>query len=394
MIDSVTRARSYTDDVEWSGEDASRTEPDFLCRCVESAIKAGATHGQHPGHGGLRLPRGVRRPDPRCSGTACPNIDKAVISVHCHNDLGPRGRQLAGGGRGRGAADRMHDQRHRRAGRQLLAGGGRDGDADARRPPALRNRVDTEDITQASRLVSAITGFQVQPNKAIVGANAFAHESGIHQDGMLKHAGTYEIMTAGGSSASSARPSSWASIPAATPSRRSWRSWASSSATTRSTTPSAASRTSPTRRRRSSTRTSWRWSTTASRPRPSASASSRCTSSRRLARPARRPSSSSRSTARRGAPSARATARSTPPSTPSSAIFPHAARLQLFQVDAVTAGTDAQAEVTVRLEEDGKTVNGQARRYRHACRLGARLLSALNKLLTKREKTAPAALSA
>ena len=131
MIDSVTRARRYTDDVEWSGMDASRTEPDFLFRCIESAIKAGATTINIPDTVGYAYPeefadliREIRN--------NVPNIDQAVISVHCHNDLGLAVANSLARGRGRCAADRVHHQRHRRAGRQLRARRGGDGDEGAR----------------------------------------------------------------------------------------------------------------------------------------------------------------------------------------------------------------------------------------------------------------------
>ena len=126
-----------------------------------------------------------------------PNADKAIFSVHCHNDLGLADGQLAGRGAQRGAPGGVHHQRPGRARRQRRAGGDRHGGAHPPGPlrPATP-RIDTTQIVHCSRLVSGITGFPVQPNKAIVGANAFAHESGIHQDGVLKNRETYEIMRA------------------------------------------------------------------------------------------------------------------------------------------------------------------------------------------------------
>src|SRR5919199_4094260 len=194
VIESVTRARRYTDNVEWSGMDASRTEPDFLFRCIESAIKAGATTVNIPDTVGYAYPeefadliREIRN--------NVPNIDKAVISVHCHNDLGLA---VANSLRAIEAGARQIEC-------TINGIGERAGNCSleevvmAMRVRADRlpydSRIVSQDIMKASRLVSAITGFQVQPNKAIVGANAFAHESGIHQDGMIKDASTYEIMT-------------------------------------------------------------------------------------------------------------------------------------------------------------------------------------------------------
>ncbi|MBL8629279.1 MAG: 2-isopropylmalate synthase [Rhodospirillaceae bacterium] len=194
IIDSVTRARTHTDDVEWSAEDGSRTEHDFLCRCVESAIKAGARTINIPDTVGYTVP------DEYAALIAMlfnrvPNIDKAIISVHCHNDLGLAvANSLAAVKAGARQVECTINGLGERAGNAAME----------EIVMALRTRQDnmpfktdinTELITRASHMVSTITGFPVQPNKAIVGANAFAHESGIHQDGVLKNAQTYEIMT-------------------------------------------------------------------------------------------------------------------------------------------------------------------------------------------------------
>ena len=194
VIDSVGYARRFTDDVEWSCEDGSRTEHDFLCRCVEAAIDAGA--------GTINIPDtvGYAVPDEFAAiiemlFNRVPNIDKAIISVHCHNDLGLAvANSLAAVRMGARQVECTINGLGERAGNAAME----------EIVMALKTRPDrgpyfttikSESIMRASRLVSAVTGFVVQPNKAIVGANAFAHESGIHQDGMLKHAGTYEIMT-------------------------------------------------------------------------------------------------------------------------------------------------------------------------------------------------------
>ncbi len=191
--DSVRRARRWTDDVEWSGEDASRSDRDFLCRCIETAIAAGATTVNIPDTVGYAHPeefadliRYIR--------DHVPNIDRAVISVHCHNDLGLAVanslRAIEAGAR---QVECTVNGIGERAGNAAL-----EEIVMAIRTRAdllpFRTNIDTTKIMAASRLVSAVTGFTVQPNKAIVGANAFAHESGIHQDGVLKHAQTYEIM--------------------------------------------------------------------------------------------------------------------------------------------------------------------------------------------------------
>jgi hypothetical protein len=187
-------ARRFTDDVEWSCEDGSRSDHDFLCRCVEAAITSGATTINIPDTVGYAGPGGVRG--------AHHHAAQPRAQHRQGDDFGPLsqrpgvgGRQLVGGGQGGRSADRVHRQRHRRAGRQRGDGRNRDGAETRHDRMPYTTGVRTENIIRASRLVSAITGMVVQPNKAIIGANAFAHESGIHQDGFLKHAATYEIMT-------------------------------------------------------------------------------------------------------------------------------------------------------------------------------------------------------
>ena len=194
VVDSVAYARNKVDDVEWSPEDGSRTEHDFLCRCVEAAIKAGATTINIPDTVGYAIPEEFGSLIKMIKNRV-PNIDKAIISVHCHNDLGLAvANSLASLKEGARQIECTINGIGERAGNTSLE----------EVVMAIKTRKDllpystninTEVITRSSRLLSAITGFSVQPNKAIVGANAFAHESGIHQDGMLKHAGTYEIMT-------------------------------------------------------------------------------------------------------------------------------------------------------------------------------------------------------
>jgi len=194
VIDSVSYARNKVDDVEWSPEDGSRTEHDFLCRCIEAAIKAGATTINIPDTVGYAIPEEFGSLIKMIKNRV-PNIDKAIISVHCHNDLGLAvANSLSSLKEGARQIECTINGIGERAGNTSLE----------EVVMAIKTRKDllpystninTEVITRSSRLLSAITGFSVQPNKAIVGANAFAHESGIHQDGMLKHAGTYEIMT-------------------------------------------------------------------------------------------------------------------------------------------------------------------------------------------------------
>src|SRR6201998_2439566 len=193
VIAQVTRARGHTDDVEWSSEDGTRTEHDFLCRCVEAAIKAGATTINIPDTVGYSVPeeyfaliKMVRE--------RVPNSDQARFSVHCHDDLGMAVANSLGGVRaGARQIECTINGIGERAGNASLE--------EAVMAMRVRNdvmpywtAVDATMLTRASKLVSAATSFPVQYNKAIVGRNAFAHESGIHQDGMLKHTQTYEIM--------------------------------------------------------------------------------------------------------------------------------------------------------------------------------------------------------
>ena len=194
IIDSVSYARNLCEDVEWSPEDGSRSEPDFLCRCVESAIRAGASTINIPDTVGYAIPSEFAGLIAMLMNRV-PNIDKARISVHCHNDLGLGvANSLAAVGAGARQIECTINGLGERAGNAALE----------EVVMAIRTRHDllphrtgikSEMLSRASRLVSAVTNFPVQYNKAIVGRNAFAHESGIHQDGVLKNTETYEIMT-------------------------------------------------------------------------------------------------------------------------------------------------------------------------------------------------------
>jgi len=193
-VKAVTLARSLCDDVEFSAEDATRSDIDFLCRVVEAVIDAGATTVNIPDTVGYAIPDefGALIATIR---SRVPNIDKAVISVHCHNDLGLAvANSLAAVRNGAGQVECTINGLGERAGNAALE----------EIVMALRTRgdsfnmttnVNTKEIVRSSRLVSDMSGIQVQPNKAIVGANAFAHESGIHQHGMLANKRTYEIMS-------------------------------------------------------------------------------------------------------------------------------------------------------------------------------------------------------
>lgn len=192
-IEGVRRAASLCDDVEFSPEDAARTEPDFLCSVVEAVIDAGATTVNIPDTVGYTTP-GEFYERIKMLVDRVPNIDKAVISVHCHDDLGLAvANSLAGVQAGAGQIECTINGIGERAGNcsleeVVMAMRTRNDYYD------FETRINTARLVPASRLVSNTTGMSVQRNKAIVGRNAFAHESGIHQDGMLKERSTYEIM--------------------------------------------------------------------------------------------------------------------------------------------------------------------------------------------------------
>ncbi|SIQ56592.1 MULTISPECIES: 2-isopropylmalate synthase [Acidiphilium] len=191
---SVALARDFTDDVEWSAEDGSRTEPDFLCRCVEAAIKAGATTINIPDTVGYSVPEDIARIFTMLR-TRVPGADGVIFSTHNHNDLGLAvANTLAAVGAGARQIECTINGIGERAGNAALEEVVM---AIRTRHDAVpfNNGIDSPKILRTSKLLAAITGFDVQPNKAIVGRNAFAHESGIHQDGVLKNAATYEIMT-------------------------------------------------------------------------------------------------------------------------------------------------------------------------------------------------------
>lgn len=194
-VKAVRMARKFTDNIEFSPEDAGRSEPDFLCRVIEAVIDEGATT--------INIPDTVGYNVPHQFGTLIkeliervPNSDKAIFSVHCHNDLGLAvGNSLSAVLNGARQVECTINGLGERAGNASLE----------EIVMAVRtrqdvfpcdSRLDSTQIMNCSKLVAGITGFNVQPNKAIVGANAFAHESGIHQDGVLKSRETYEIMRA------------------------------------------------------------------------------------------------------------------------------------------------------------------------------------------------------
>lgn len=391
VIDSVTFARQFTDDVEWSCEDGSRTEHDFMCRTVEAAIKAGASTINIPDTVGYALPDEFGAIIAMLFNRV-PNIDKAIISVHCHNDLGLAvANSLAAVKAGARQVECTINGLGERAGNAALE----------EIVMALRTRQNTmpyttnlvtEHITKASRLVSTITGFVVQPNKAIVGANAFAHESGIHQDGMLKNAQTYEIMTPESVGLSKSNL-----VLGKHSGRHAFREKLKELGYDLgdNAIQIAFKRFKDLADMKKEifdgdlialvddevVRTNDRL---------------RLVSMEILCGTVHRPPKASLDLEVDGVVHSCSATGDGPVDAAFNCVkelFPHRARLQLYQVHAVTHGTDAQAEVTVRLGEDGKTVNGQGADTDTMVASVKAYLNALNKLLVKREKTEPVAVS-
>jgi 2-isopropylmalate synthase len=192
-VEAVKYARSFTENVEFSAEDGSRSDPDFLCQIFQAAVEAGATT--------INLPDTVGYAMPEEFGALVsyvlkntPDLHKVILSVHCHNDLGlATANSLAGLRAGARQVEVTINGIGERAGNTsleevVMALYTR------KEQVGLTTHINTKEIHPASRLTSMITGITVQPNKAVVGANAFAHEAGIHQDGVLKNRMTYEIM--------------------------------------------------------------------------------------------------------------------------------------------------------------------------------------------------------
>lgn len=390
VVDSVTLARSFTDDVEWSCEDGTRSEHDFLCQCVEKAINAGATTVNIPDTVGYSVPEEFAGLIAMLFNRV-PNIDKAIISTHCHNDLGLAvANSLAGVANGARQVECTINGLGERAGNAALE----------EIVMGLRTRYDlmpfhtnikTEHITRASRLVSTITGFPVQPNKAIVGANAFAHESGIHQDGMLKSAQTYEIMTPESIGLSESKL-----VMGKHSGRHAFRK-------------KLAELGSPLEGEELED-AFHRFKDLADKKKDVydedllalVDAEVRENDYIRLVSLHIVAGTSGPQQATidldingevhhhvaNGDGPVDATFKAV------AALVPNKASLQLYQVHAVTAGMDAQAEVTVRLVEGGKSVNGQGADTDTLVASAKAYINALNKLLIKRQKGAPEALSA
>lgn len=382
IVASVTRARNHVEDVEWSAEDGTRTEMDFLCRCVEAAIKAGATTINIPDTVGYTTPDEYARLF-RTVRERVPNADKAIFSVHCHNDLGMAvANSLAGVSGGARQIECTVNGIGERAGNAALE---EIVMAINTRSDVLpyRTGIDATMLTRASRLVAAVTSFPVQYNKAIVGRNAFAHESGIHQDGMLKHTQTYEIMTpeSVGVSKTSLVMGKHSGRAAFRDKLKTLGYELGENALNDAFT---------------------RFKDLADRKKVIYDEDIEALVDGEIAAANDRVKLVSLSViaGTRGPQRAtmrleldgRAVTEEAEGNGPVDATFncikalvPHTAKLELYQVHAVTEGTDAQAEVSVRLEEDGKVVTAKAANPDTLVASAQAYITALNKLTRKRQ---------
>jgi len=383
---SVAHARKYTDDVEWSAEDATRTDHDFLCRCVEAAIKAGAGTINLPDTVGYTVPEEYMAMFQMVR-ERVPNADKAIFSVHCHNDLGMAvANSLAGVRGGARQVECTINGIGERAGNAALE--------EIVMAIDTRNDVlpywtgiDTTRIMRASRLVSAVSAFPVQYNKAIVGKNAFAHESGIHQDGMLKNNQTYEIMTP-----ESVGLKESSLVMGKHSGRHAFREKLKDLGYELG--------------QNAFEDAFVRFKDLADRKKQVFDEDIEALVDQEVATHddaikvvaltviagTGGPQKATVTLDVNGVQTTREATGDGPVDATFNAIkaiVPHEARLPLFQVLAVTEGTDAQAEVMVRLEEAGRTVTGRGADTDTMVASARAYVSALNKLLVKRQKSAP-----
>jgi len=390
VIDSVSFARNLCDDVEWSCEDGTRTNLDFMCKTVEAAIKNGASTINIPDTVGYSVPEEFTHIITHLINKV-PNIDKVTLSTHCHNDLGLAvANSLAGVKAGARQIECTINGLGERAGNAALE----------EVVMAIRTRNDlmpfetnikTEQLSKTSKLVSTVTGFPVQFNKAIVGKNAFAHEAGIHQDGMLKNAKTYEIMTPESVGVSesnlvmgkhSGRHAFKQKVielgysvsdNAIEEAFENFKSLADKKKNLYDEDIAAIIEDQAIRVNDNISLIDLQVIAGTKGPQ-------RATISLEIFGDTKEITSTGDG--------------------PVDAIFnglseliPHSAKLLLYQVHAVTEGTDAQAEVSVRLSEKGKSVVGQGSHTDTLVASAKAYINALNKLIVKREKTEPKQMS-
>ena len=388
---SVSHARNHVENVEWSPEDATRTDRDFLCATVETAIKAGAKTINIPDTVGYTVPQEYFEIITMLR-ERVPNIDKAIISTHCHNDLGLAvANSLSGVQAGARQVECTINGLGERAGNAALEEIVMALNVRNDAMPQWTN-IETTSLARASKLVSSVTAFPVQYNKAIVGQNAFAHESGIHQDGMLKNNQTYEIMTP-----ESVGISQTSLVMGKHSGRHAFREKIKALGYELGDNQLQEAFT--------------RFKDLADRKKhifdddivalvddEVAKGADRVKLvSLRVIAGSEGPQQAMLKLEIDGKESEIDSTGDGPVDATFNAInalFPHEANLQLYQVHAVTEGTDAQAEVSVRLEEKGKTVTGRAADTDTMVASARAYVSALNKLLIKREKQAPDSLTA
>ncbi|WP_367160359.1 2-isopropylmalate synthase [Kozakia baliensis] len=383
-------ARQFTDDVQWSAEDGSRTEPDFLCRCVEVAIKNGANTINIPDTVGFATPDELQAIFAMLR-ERVPGAENVVFSTHNHNDLGlavaNTAAALAGGARQIECTINGIGERAGNAALEEIVMAIRT----RHDKLAFKNNIETPRLLSVSRMLANITSFDVQPNKAIVGRNAFAHESGIHQDGILKNAATYEIMT----------PESVG--------------WTKTSLVLGKHSGRAAFRdklkalgydlddvTVQQAFERFKILADQKKTVFDDDIRALVDDETRDHErikfvSLELVSGSKHPAQATLELNVDGAVRQAQVTGNGPVDAAFRAIqeiFPHDATLALFSVAAVTEGTDAQARTTVRLEENGKLVDGQGADADTVVSAVRAYVHALNKLLVKRTRAEPEALSA
>lgn len=391
VISSVTRARNFTDDVEWSAMDATRTEPEFLCKVVEAAIGAGATTINIPDTVGYAVPDEFYELIKMLRETVR-GADEVIFSTHCHNDLGLAvANSLAGVRAGARQIECSINGLGERAGNASLEEVVM---ALQVRSDALpyRTGVDSTYLMRASKLVSAASAFPVQYNKAIVGKNAFAHESGIHQDGVLKNASTYEIMTP-----ESVGLKESSLVMGKHSGRHAFREKLKELGYNLGDNALQDA--------------FQRFKDLADKKKQVFDEDISALVDDEMANAEEHikvlsltviagtggPQKATISLDIDGEVHTHEASGDGPVDATFNAIkalIPQNPRLQLYQVSAVTAGTDAQAEVLVRLEEDGKTVTGRSADTDTMVASARAYVGALNRLMVKRERTKPGAMAA
>jgi 2-isopropylmalate synthase len=386
ITETVTLARNHAADVEWSAEDGSRSDLDFLCRCVEAAIKAGATTINIPDTVGYSLPADMGLIFSTLMNKV-PGAETVIFSTHNHNDLGLAvANTLAAIQAGARQVECTINGIGERAGNASLE----------EVAMALRTRHDalhattgvaSQRILRTSKLLATITGFDVQPNKAIVGRNAFAHESGIHQDGVLKDASTYEIMTPesvgwttnsivlgkhSGRAAFRDRLKTLGYEVGDNQLNDAFKRFKDVADRKKVVYDEdiAALVDDEVGRANERIRLTGLNVSTGMGTKPMATVAIEVDGAR----------ADGMATGDGGVDATFAALRQ---------AFPHEVTLKLYAVQAVTSGTDAQARVTVRLEEDGKLVDGQGADTDTIVASARAYVHALNKLLVKRQRTEP-----